>query len=287
MVIFIKKYQIILCFFIAFSLAYFCPNFGVKLSSLGFLNIVIVLVFLCIGLTFDKDKAGSIFSKTLISALLWSIIASSLLAPAIGYFVMKEMGFGPEVLVGIVLICASTPTLVSGPIMARQLGGIFETSTALSTIVKVVGIFIIPPILALFLGSVAEIKQGQLILEMVYLLIIPGLIGQGIRLINKKGVIKLNSLINWLILFSNFALAYVAFSCMHEQIHKLTLGTVLLLIGPCLIIHILHMFITGRISKYVFRLPRDVRVSVIITACQKNVAIPLSIWSIYFIKTFP
>ena len=287
MISFIKKYQILLCFFIAFIIARFYPGLGVRMSDLGLLNVFIVIMFVCIGLTFDTNKMKNIFFKNILLALLWSLIASSLLSPAIGYFVIKKMGFAPEILIGFILICASTPTLVAGPIMAYQLGGNFEISTALSTIVKIIGIFLIPPVLVLFLGTMADIKQGSLILKMVYLLIIPGLIGQGIRLINKKNVVKQNALINWVVLFSNFILVYMAFSCMHEQLCKLTLENVLLLIGPCLIIHFIHMFITGKVSKHIFRLPRDIRVSVIITACQKNMAIPLSIWVACFMKSFP
>ena len=283
----IKKYQILLCFFVAVIIARFLPLLGVEMSELGFLNLFIIAIFACIGLTFDKDKIGNIFSPKMVGALVWTVVASSFLAPLIGYYCLSEMGFSSEVVIGVVLICASTPTLVAGPIMSGQMGGNFEVSTAFSVIVKIVGIFLIPVALTLFLGAIAKINQGSLILEMVYLMIIPGFLGQGIRIFFKKYVIKIYGVLNWLVILSNFFLAYIAFSCMHDQLVSLTIGKILTLVGPCIIVHLLHILITARIGKHVLRLSRDVNISVVITACQKNMAVPLSIWAMVFVKTYP
>jgi predicted Na+-dependent transporter len=283
----IKKYQILLCFFVAVIIARVYPEPGIEMSDFGFLNILIVIIFACIGLTFDKSKIKNIFSIKMVIAVIWALIASAFLSPLIGYLVAIEMGLKPEVLIGIILICSSTPTLVAGPIMAAQMGGNFEVSTAFSTIVKVAGIFLIPVVLVIFLGSVATIDKGSLILEMFYLIIIPGFVGQGFRILNKKIVKKVHGLLNWLVILSNFGLAYIAFSCMYDQLCGLKLLTIMLLLGPCLIVHLIHILITARIGKHVLRLSKDVNISVVITACQKNMAVPLSIWAMIFVKTYP
>ncbi len=283
----INKYQILICFFVAVIIARFYPQLGSEMSDLGFLNVFIVIIFACIGLTFDKNKIGNIFTPKMIGALIWAIVASSFLAPLIGYYCLSEMGFSSEVVIGVVLICASTPTLVAGPIMSGQMGGNFEVSTAFSVIVKVVGIFLIPVALGLFLGAIAKIDQGSLILEMVYLMIIPGFLGQGIRLFFKKYVVRIYKVLNWLVILSNFFLAYIAFSCMHDQLVSLTVGRILLLVGPCIIVHLVHILITARVGKHILRLSKDVNISVVITACQKNMAVPLSIWAMVFVKTYP
>ena len=283
----INRYQILLCFFIAVLIARICPYPGIYMSEYGFLNFFIIIIFACIGLTFDKNKIQNVFSIQTIMALVWTLIASVLLAPAIGYFVSREIGLSPGSIIGIVLICASTPTLVAGPIMARQMGGNFEVSTAFSTIVKVTGLFLIPPVLALFIGSVAQIDQGALIQEMLFLMIIPGFAGQGLRLIGLHLVEKFHEQLNWLVIASNFFLAYIAFSCMYDQLCKLTLSSLLLLAGPCIIIHLVHIMLTARFGKHALRLPKDINISVVITACQKNMAVPLSIWAMLFTKTYP
>jgi bile acid:Na+ symporter, BASS family len=287
MISIIRKYQILICFFVAVVIARFLPSPGVEMSNLGFLNFFIIVIFLCIGLTFDRKKIKNIFSKKITTALLWTLIASAFLSPLIAYLISTEMGFKPDTLIGIVLICASTPTLVAGPIMASQMGGNFEISTAFSAIVKILGIFLIPIVLVTFLGSIAKINQITLILEMIYLIIIPGFAGQGIRMLCENSIKKFYKGINWLVILSNFALAYIAFSCMHNQLCQITLSTVLVLLGPCLIVHLLHILITSQFGKHILRLPRDINISVVITACQKNMAVPLSIWAIVFAKTYP
>ena len=263
------------------------PQFGMIMENIGFLNVFIIIMFTCIGLTFDISKMGNIYSVKVITAIIWALIASLLVGPFIAFFIAKELHLSNYIIIGLILITSAPPTLIAGPIISEQLGANFETATAISTIIKLLSIFLIPSVLILFLGTVAEINQIALIKEMTFLIIIPGLTGQAIRIWKKSIVLKTTPTIGWVVTFSNFTLAYIAFSAMHNELQMLTLKNLLIIICPCIAIHFIHILFTARFAKIVLRLDRKIRISLTIAACQKNMAIPLSIWTMCFIKTYP
>jgi predicted Na+-dependent transporter len=285
--LFVKKYQILFCFFIAFILAKFMPQTGIVMEKIGLLKLFIIIMFICIGLTFDKSKIGNIYSSKVMTAIIWALIASVLLGPLISFLIAKELHLSNYIVIGLILITSAPPTLVAGPIISEQLGANFEIATAISTIVKLFSIFLIPSVLVLFLGTVADINQIALIKEMIILIIIPGLAGQAIRSWKKSIIIKVTPAIAWVVTFSNFILAYIAFSTMHNELQIMTFKNILIIACPCIAIHFIHIFLTARFAKYTLRIEPDIRVSLTIAACQKNMAIPLSIWTMCFIKTYP
>ena len=181
MLLFLERNLLLLMIAAALVLAVVLPGPGTTMKTLGFSGPITFLVFLLQGLSIDLKNFAR--GGRIIPLFLWGFVLAYVLAPLFGYACSSAFGLKNDDLVGFLLICSMTPTVASGVILSGRAGGDKAAAVALTVVLMLAGMAVIPFTLKILLSRAIELKVADLARQLVITVLVPTVLGQAARLI--------------------------------------------------------------------------------------------------------
>jgi len=151
-------------------------------------EIMVFLIFIVSGFLIENDqiKAGVKDFKSTFLTLIVIIVFAPIAAGLLSLFPLEA-----GVAIGLFLVAAMPTTLSSGVVMTGAAGGNMAHALFVTLISNFIGIFSIPVVLSILLSFLNQekglnIDQGSIIIKLVFLVLIPLMIGIGAKAVIAK-----------------------------------------------------------------------------------------------------
>ena len=260
---------------VAVALAFIVPDPGIWFKSLKLNNWLIIAIFLVCGWQTTADlKFDRKFLLVFVTGALITLIA----APFAGWGIAKGFHLDPLSAAGLMVIAAMPPTLSSGVVMTGTAGGNTLLAMTVTIGYSFIGVFILPIILPLVLpeGTEIVVKPGKMLLDLALLVILPAVIGVGLRLLTKK---KLPAWGGHIPSLCVILLVWGFFSAASADMLKFPVGTLLAAAAGSLLLHVALM--AGMwYGSALFKADVPERKAMLFTGASKTLTIALATLSI-------
>ncbi|MDX2053642.1 MAG: bile acid:sodium symporter [Polyangiaceae bacterium] len=281
----VEKNLLILVIALALMLATLEPAFGMALEALGLTQVFIVGIFVLQGLGLDVSafRRGS----ELIRSLIWGALVAYGLGPVLGYALLGVVPLADSDRVGFLLMCCTTPTIVSGIVVATRAGGDAAAALFLTVFLNALGILTLPFNLSWTLAAIYPIDQAALFKKLFFYILLPSLFGLGLRrrfpsIIEPTLALRRHGPV--LLLGMTVLLAVSPHA---DVLRQLSLGHLLGLLWPALLVHGLLLAFAYGFGRIGWRLGRSVAISTAFVTSQKSLPVTLAVWSTVFATKYP
>ncbi len=282
---FFEKNLLLFAVSLATLLAALAPALGLYLESFGLSKLFIIAIFVLqgLGLQVRSFKNGAELGR----ALVWGTLVAYGLGPLFGYMLIRSLHWEDADRVGFILICCSTPTIVSGIVVATRAGGDPATALLLTVLVSALGILSLPFNLSWTLGAIYPIDQLALAKKLLFFILLPALTGGILRSrfpslgersvgLRKHGPVALLGLT-----------VFASLSPFAASIRALSLLRVLGLLWPALLVHSLLLGVAYYLGRSVWRMSEKVTMATAFVTSQKSLPVAIAVWSGVMASKYP
>lgn len=259
---------------LAVVVAILFPNGGIILNHNYGLKILVFVIFMVSG--YQTGSGGLPLNMRLARLFLVAAAISLILAPLLGLITGKILGLSWHLTMGLIIISTVPPTLSSGIIITDLSGGNGVLALFLTISLNLLGIFSIPFMLNFCLkaSGPVDIDQNALLIKMLFFVLLPFIIGKGIRLLRQVAQVHpwwmfLNSSCVILIVYSSLAVSKTAFS-------GLLVMDYLLILAATALIHLSLLLLNGLAAAALKLRPADAKALVFVCS-QKTLPIAIAV----------
>ncbi len=246
---------------------------------------LILLIFFYQGLGLEAAELQK--KSQLLKVFCWGFVISQILGPALGYFSVLSLNWHGDNQVGFILICSMAPTLVSGAVLASRGGGDAATALILAVGINLLGIVTIPFNLQWSLGAVVRLDTAGLILKLIFLVLVPAVVGQLIRHRRPNWAQNQQKFIQNGPIIAMGIIVYLSCSSQADRLKELTLTYLGSLLIPSVVVHLILLVVGYVGARYLFRVQEPACRSLAIVCSQKTLPIAIAVWSIAFAQVYP
>lgn len=259
---------------IAVLSALLLPAGGQIIANNYGLKIIVSIIFLVSG--YQTGGKGFNLDKRLLTLLAVAAIVSLFLAPLLGLLVSKILNLSLPLTMGLIIISTVPPTISSGVVITEVSHGNTTLALFLTITLNLLGIFTMPFVLDFCLQAAGpiDIDQTALLLKMLLFVLLPFVIGKGIRRIKQKEKVSplwsyLNSSGVILIVYSSASSSVAAFTTLSAIDYTLILTGVAM-------VHTLLLVINYHAGKKL-ELPSADNKAMLFVCSQKTMALALAV----------
>ncbi len=282
---FIKKNLLMFAVTLATLLAAVAPALGLFLESFGISKLFVIVIFVLQGLGLEVHSFKN--RAELGRAAVWGTLVAYGLGPLFGYVLIRSMHWDDADRVGFILICCSTPTIVSGIVVATRAGGDAATALLLTVLVSALGILSLPLNLGWTLGAIYPLDQLALAKKLLFFILLPVLVGVFLRArfpglgersveLRKHGPVLLLGLT-----------VFASLSPFSVSIRALSFMRVLGLLWPALLVHGLLLGAAYYLGRSVWRMSEKVTLATAFVTSQKSLPVAIAVWSGVMASKYP
>jgi sodium/bile acid cotransporter 7 len=285
--LFLERNLLLFMIAIALGAAIVVPGPGIAMKALGLSGPITFLVFILQGLSIDLKNFAR--GGRIVRVFLWGFVLAYVLAPLLGFACAAAFRLKADDLVGFLLICSMTPTIASGVIVSARAGGARTTAIALTVVLTLAGLLVIPFILSVLLARSVQLRVADLARQLTLTVLVPTLLGQAVRrifpsLVERPAIRRLNKdapavLIGLTIYLS---LAPQAGKLLHVSAARL-----LVLVLAAGIVHGVLLVGGYLFAKKPLAIDRPRCLAVAFVGSQKSLAVCAPIWGSLFAAAFP
>lgn len=262
---------------LAFLVAWLEPGPGAQLQQMGLIPWMVVTIFLINGYQTDLRQLPS--GRHILTATVVAVSISLLISPFIGLAVVSALAPSAAVAIGLVVMAAVPPTLSSGIVMTRIAGGNVAKALFLTILLNLLGVFTIPFMLQLTLGSVGivSISPWPLLQQLILVVLIPFFVGMLLR-----SVVQMPAghwLLKYLPSTCVIATVWLSASASSETLKGLELGLLLMMVVGALAVHGALLLFCW-LARYVYRPARSEWIALLFTASQKTLPVALGVLAV-------
>ena len=268
------------------TLAFVFPNGGVYLSRVfpSIQTVLIVMMYLGMGMTTDSSVLMSGLSRWRLHLFIQGCLF--ILAPLLSYAFSKilSLKFGVDDSVGILFVGTLPTTITSCILLTKQSGGNSVGAMYNATLSQLLGVFITPLLLTLFLhthvggtGSISSVI-GTLMRK----ILIPLVIGQIIRLKLKGIVVALGKIPEIVIYYAIFVILYLNLTQVlssGQSIGSISSFVVTGISSVLLLVTLLGSI--WHVSGWL-RFDKEDRIAITYTGTQKTLGMGIPLAALYF-----
>lgn len=259
---------------LAFLMAWLTPGPGALLQQLGLIPWMVVTIFLING--YQSSLKELPHGREILSVSLIAILISLLISPFIGLAVVSVVSLPVGAALGLVVMATVPPTLSSGIVMTRIAGGHVAKALFLTILLNLIGVFTIPFMLQLTLGSAGTIAISPLPLlkQLILIVLIPFLAGMVL-----KPVIRIPShhwLLRYLPSSCVIATVWMSVSASADTLKALNVQLSLLIIVAAFVVHAALLLLCW-LSRYLYRPGRSEWLALLFTASQKTLPVAVGV----------
>ncbi len=272
----LKDNLILFCVLAGLGLAWAAPMVGRQLAASGLATAGIVLIFVCLGFGLDlktRPSPGELGSGFLGLGGLPVARAPGRLADG------SPFPLPPADRVGLILVCSVAPTFVSGAVMAAQAKGDFALAMLLAVGINAIAVFSIPLGLSLTLGASVSLDAWSLLGQLVRLVLLPVLAGQGLRLWRPGWVAPTRGLVKNLPLVCMAAIIFVSTAPRREEIMAIEAGRLLWLALAAALAHLALLWAGDAGSRRLLGHRTAIARSVALVSSQKSLPLSIAVWA--------
>jgi predicted Na+-dependent transporter len=281
---FVKKQALLLVMLAGTVLGGLIPEAGIALKAYGLVPYIIVAIFLCQGASLDT--AALTRPGRYMSAIVVGGVIALLIAPVLGWCTVRLLGWQDDRMVGFLLICTMSPTLVSGTVIAVQANGDRAASLILTVVLNALSVVTIPLHLGWMLREEVAIDRPALLLRLVLLVLLPAIVG---HLMRRRWQPQMVAAKPWLTYGPIVCMGTIVFMGVSEQAERLATVEILEIAGlipPALTVHTLLLFV-GLAAARLLSMETGTARALAIVCSQKTIPLALAIWSTVFAADYP
>jgi predicted Na+-dependent transporter len=285
--LFVEKNLLLFMIAIALVTAIVIPGPGIAMKTLGLSSPITFLVFLLQGLGIDLKnfvRGGGI-----VRVFLWGFALAYVLAPILGYGCSAVLRMRDDDLVGFLLMCSMTPTIASGVIVAGRAGGERATAVALTVVLTLAGLLVIPATLSILLARTVQLKIADLVLQLALTVLVPAIIGQAARLIFPRlmehaAVRRVDKDAPSVLIGLTI---YISLAPQASRLGGVSAGKLLVLLLAALAVHGALLGIGYAVARRALKIERSKSLSVAFVGSQKSLALGAPVWGTLFAAAYP
>jgi sodium/bile acid cotransporter 7 len=285
--LFVEKNLLLFMIAIALVTAVVVPGPGIAIKSLRLTGPITFLVFLFQGLGIDLKnfmRGGRI-----VRVFLWGFALAYVLAPLLGYGCSAVLGMRDDDLVGFLLMCSMTPTIASGVIISGRAGGERTTAVALTVVMTLTGLLVIPFTLSILLARTVQLKVADLVLQLALTVLVPAILGQATRLIFPRliehaAVRRLDKDAPAVLIGLTI---YISLAPQAALLNGISFVRLLMLVLAALVVHGALLGSGYVVSRKLLAIDRPKSLSVAFVGSQKSLGLGAPVWSSLFAAAYP
>jgi predicted Na+-dependent transporter len=271
----------------ALVVAIVAPGPGIAMKTLGFSGPITFLVFLLQGLSVDLKNFAR--GGRIIRLFLWGFLLAYVLAPLLGYAGSAAFGLRNDDLVGFLLMCSMTPTIASGVILSGRAGGERTTAIALTVVLMLVGMLVIPFTLGILLSQAVALRVSDLVRQLVLTVLVPTILGQAIRLVfpslmERAAIRRLDKDAPAVMIGLTI---YISLAPQADKLQGVSAARLLTLVLAALLVHGALLVSGYLVSNRLLGIDRPKSLSVAFVCSQKSLALGAPIWGNLFAAAYP
>jgi len=170
-------------------LAYFVP--GAFTSMSGAIIPLLTVIMLAMGLTLTtRDFANVAKSR---KAMAVGVVLQFLIMPAAAWTVATLFGFGPELMIGMLLV-GSVAGGTSSNVMCYLAKGDTALSISMTAASTIIGVFLTPVLASFFAGQSIDVPVQPMLMTLLQVVLVPVAIGVALNEFASKWIRKIEGL---------------------------------------------------------------------------------------------
>ena len=170
-------------------LAYFVP--GTFTSMSGAIIPLLTVIMLAMGLTLTtRDFANVAKSR---KAMAVGVVLQFLIMPAAAWAVATLFGFGPELMIGMLLV-GSVAGGTSSNVMCYLAKGDTALSISMTAASTIIGVFLTPVLASFFAGQSIDVPVQPMLMTLLQVVLVPVAIGVALNEFASKWIRKIEGL---------------------------------------------------------------------------------------------
>lgn len=177
-----KTYSYTLCLIVAFSIAYFFPQYFIEINGFQLKELIIPLlqiIMFGMGTTMSYDDFLGVIKMP--KAVIVGLVCQFTIMPFLGFAIANTFNFPPEIAAGVILVGCSPSGLASNVISYISKANV-ALSITITSIATILAPFLTPFLMKLLGGQFINIDFWSMMIDIVKMIIIPVAVG---FLINK------------------------------------------------------------------------------------------------------
>jgi sodium/bile acid cotransporter 7 len=259
---------------LALAVAMVFPAPGAALHLMGVVPWMVVTIFLVNGYQInlrELPRASSVAPASVVAVLI-----SLLISPLVGLLVVSLFDLPPDIALGLVVMAAVPPTLSSGLVMTQVARGNAPKALFLTILLNLIGVFTIPIMLQLTLGSAGLVAVSPLLMfkQLALLVLVPFTVAAVVRAL--VGRPSRHWLLRYLPSACVVTTVWASASASSDMLRALDFGLFLLILIGAGAIHGLLLLLCW-LARYLYRPQRDEWLALLFTASQKTLPIALGV----------
>lgn len=279
------KHFLPLGFLLALILALAWPTPGDEISSwkVGTFRVVqtinVCTIFVISGLTLKTEDIIS--AITAYRSLTYGLIAILIITPALGFAII-EIPFEPkEFAKGLAIFAAVPTTLTSGVALVAQAQGNAALALMLTVCSNLLGILTVPFTINLIISSAGDtnIDTIELLLKLLFTILIPLIIGKGLRELSSRVQQFVKAQKTTLSLVSNGSLIFIVWQTLsrsQEDLLDQRFTDILIVIVAGVAMHLIYLA-WNSFATMLLQLPLREKKAVLIMASQKTLPVSVTV----------
>nr|WP_282102049.1 bile acid:sodium symporter family protein [Thalassospira xiamenensis] len=178
-------------------LAYFVP--GAFTSMSGAIIPLLTVIMLAMGLTLTtRDFANVAKSR---KAMAVGVVLQFLIMPAAAWTVATLFGFGPELMIGTLLV-GSVAGGTSSNVMCYLAKGDTALSISMTAASTIIGVFLTPVLASFFAGQSIDVPVQPMLMTLLQVVLVPVAIGVALNEFASKWICKIEGLFPYVSMFA-------------------------------------------------------------------------------------
>lgn len=259
---------------LAFAVAWLTPAPGSMLDKWGLIPWMVVTIFLVNGYQTRLHRIPK--GKSMIVTALLAIAINLLLSPFFGLFLVKLSGLSEGAALGLVVMASVPATLSSGIVMTQLAGGDVAKALALTIMLNLAGVFILPLTLQATLGTTGfvELSSWAMLLQLIQIVLLPFLIGMLLRRIEMLRLSPL--LLKYTPSLCVIATVWMSMSSSTDTLREINAALLLIILLCSGVFHgLLQLLCWG--SRRFYRVDRSESLALLFTASQKTLPVAIGV----------
>lgn len=238
--------------------------------------VAVSAIFVCSGLLLRTDEIRAALRAW--GATAWGVLSILLITPLVGGAIAFRIPMEPAFQLGLALFVCMPTTLSSGIALTTQARGNAALALLLTVVTNLAGIFTIPFVLVLVLGTFGQVELSawDLLLKLCLSILLPLLVGRWLRQYLAGWVDANRSTITS---FSNLALIsipWMKFSESSDRLAQVSGLNLLILIAAGLFVHAVFLLLNTGVVR-VLGIELAQRKAVVLMASQKTLPVAMTV----------
>ena len=262
---------------LALVVALLVPAPGTLLHELGVVPWMVVTIFLVNGYQIALSELPR--ASRVLPATVAGVVINLLVSPLIGLAVVTSFAVPSGIALGLVVMATVPPTLSSGIVMTQVAGGNAPKALFLTILLNLIGVFTIPFMLQLTLGSAGLVSISPLLMlkQLVLLVLLPFATGAALKRLTGRS--SRHWLVRYLPSTCVITTVWASASASSELLRALDLELFMLVLLGAFLIHAALLLLCW-LARYLYHPERGEWLALIFTASQKTLPIALGVLAV-------